>query len=151
MLLSFIFLLQINLIVRCQKMALLVFRRVGLCVGQNQMCHLCGWCLFLSVHSSTVGLLGLLVTEKHLCRAGLVALPFPHAQKPIESTKVQFSRSARLATNTMLLVIFIFFSMNTTLHFSSLTILNIMFLLVLQLGFQREYCSRQGLLALPPT
>ena len=25
------------------KMALLVLRRVGLCVGQNQMCHLCGW------------------------------------------------------------------------------------------------------------
>jgi hypothetical protein len=29
--------------VRGQKMALLVLRRVGLCVGQNQMCHLCGW------------------------------------------------------------------------------------------------------------
>ena len=29
--------------VRRQKMALLVLRRVGLCVGQNQMCHLCGW------------------------------------------------------------------------------------------------------------
>jgi len=29
--------------VRWQKMALLVLRRVGLCVGQNQMCHLCGW------------------------------------------------------------------------------------------------------------
>jgi len=29
--------------VREQKMALLVLRRVGLCVGQNQMCHLCGW------------------------------------------------------------------------------------------------------------
>ena len=28
--------------VRWQKMALLVLRRVGLCVGQNQMCHLCG-------------------------------------------------------------------------------------------------------------
>ena len=24
-------------------MALLVLRRVGLCFGQNQMCHLCGW------------------------------------------------------------------------------------------------------------
>src|SRR5690554_945053 len=24
-------------------MALLVLRRVGLCVGQNQMCQLCGW------------------------------------------------------------------------------------------------------------
>jgi hypothetical protein len=24
-------------------MALLVLRRVGLCVGQNQMCHLCSW------------------------------------------------------------------------------------------------------------
>ena len=30
-------------LVRWQKMALLVLRRVGLCVGQNQMCHLCGW------------------------------------------------------------------------------------------------------------
>ena len=29
--------------VRWQKMALLVLRRVGLCFGQNQMCHLCGW------------------------------------------------------------------------------------------------------------
>ncbi len=29
--------------VRWQEMALLVLRRVGLCVGQNQMCHLCGW------------------------------------------------------------------------------------------------------------
>ncbi len=28
--------------VRGQKMALLVLRRVGLCIGQNQMCHLCG-------------------------------------------------------------------------------------------------------------
>ena len=26
-----------------KKVALLVLRRVGLCVGQNQMCHLCGW------------------------------------------------------------------------------------------------------------
>jgi hypothetical protein len=26
-----------------KKMALLVLRRVGLCVGQNQMCNLCGW------------------------------------------------------------------------------------------------------------
>jgi hypothetical protein len=24
-------------------MALLVLRKVGLCFGQNQMCHLCGW------------------------------------------------------------------------------------------------------------
>jgi len=51
-------------------MALLVLRRVGLCVGQNQMCHLCGWCLFLSVHSCTVGLLGLLVTVCSLETAG---------------------------------------------------------------------------------
>jgi hypothetical protein len=29
--------------VRWQKTALLVLRRVGLCVGQNQMCRLCGW------------------------------------------------------------------------------------------------------------
>ena len=32
-----------SLSVRWHKMALLVLRRVGLCVGQNQMCHLCGW------------------------------------------------------------------------------------------------------------
>jgi hypothetical protein len=32
--------------VRWQKMALLVLRRVGLCVGQNQMCHLWVGCLF---------------------------------------------------------------------------------------------------------
>ena len=35
--------LIVNILVRWQKMALLVLRRVGLCVGQNQMCHLCGW------------------------------------------------------------------------------------------------------------
>ena len=35
--------LIVNISVRWQKMALLVLRRVGLCVGQNQMCHLCGW------------------------------------------------------------------------------------------------------------
>ena len=29
--------------VRWQKTALLVLRSVGLCVGQNQMCCLCGW------------------------------------------------------------------------------------------------------------
>jgi len=34
---------NVTLISRCgvKKMALLVLRRVGLCVGQNQMCHLC--------------------------------------------------------------------------------------------------------------
>jgi hypothetical protein len=32
-----------SLLVRWQKMALLVLRRVGLCIGQIQMCHLCGW------------------------------------------------------------------------------------------------------------
>jgi hypothetical protein len=35
-----------NSFVRWQKMALWVLRRVGLCVGQNQMCHLCGWLLY---------------------------------------------------------------------------------------------------------
>jgi hypothetical protein len=36
--------------VRWQKMALLVLRRVGLCVGQNQMCHLrTGLLLFFGV------------------------------------------------------------------------------------------------------
>ena len=35
--------LIVNIIVRWQKMALLVLGRVGLCIGQNQMCHLCGW------------------------------------------------------------------------------------------------------------
>ena len=34
--------MSVCLSVRWQKMALLVLRRVGLCVGQNQMCHLCG-------------------------------------------------------------------------------------------------------------
>jgi hypothetical protein len=35
-------------------MALLVLRRVGLCVGQNQMCHLCGW-LKLNLKKCAVG------------------------------------------------------------------------------------------------
>jgi hypothetical protein len=35
-----------RLAVGWQKMALLVLRRVGLCVGQNQMCHLWVGCLF---------------------------------------------------------------------------------------------------------
>ena len=34
--------MSVCLSVRWQKMALLVLLRVGLCVGQNQMCHLCG-------------------------------------------------------------------------------------------------------------
>ena len=34
--------MSVCLSVRWQKMALLVLRRVGLCIGQNQMCHLCG-------------------------------------------------------------------------------------------------------------
>ena len=34
------FFLLVNLPVRWQKMALLVLRRVGLCLGQNQMCRL---------------------------------------------------------------------------------------------------------------
>ncbi len=47
---------------RCQcvgkKMALLVLRRVGLCVGQNQMCHfvrLAFRVIFLSVKCCSVG------------------------------------------------------------------------------------------------
>jgi hypothetical protein len=42
------------------------------------------------------------LTEKHLCRAGLVAPSFPHAPHQIKSTKVHFSTLARLATNAML-------------------------------------------------
>ena len=34
---------------RWQKMAHLVLRRVGLCVGQNQMCHLWAGCLKILV------------------------------------------------------------------------------------------------------
>jgi len=43
-----------SLSVRWQKMALLVLRRVGLCVGQNQMCHLCGW-LKIELKNCAVG------------------------------------------------------------------------------------------------
>ena len=57
-------------------------------------------------------------TEKHLCRAGLVALPFPHAQKPIESINVQFSTFARLATNVMLSVV-LFYTPSTLASTSS--------------------------------
>lgn len=46
---------------------------------------------------------------KALAKVGLIALLFPHAQKPIESTKVQFSTSVRLATNAMLGTVFTFF------------------------------------------
>ncbi|MFQ3576230.1 MAG: hypothetical protein SNJ77_07335, partial [Cytophagales bacterium] len=35
-------------------MALLVLRRVGLCVGQNQMCQMCGW-LKLNYKKCAVG------------------------------------------------------------------------------------------------
>jgi len=35
------FIVALSSLVRRQKMALLVLRRVGLYVGQNQMCHLC--------------------------------------------------------------------------------------------------------------
>ena len=60
--------------VHWQKMALLVFRRVGLCVGQNQMCHLCGWLkLFLKKcggEKNKKNRVGLSV--------GLIAVPFEY-------------------------------------------------------------------------
>jgi hypothetical protein len=37
------YLIEIEKLCVGKKMALLVLRRVGLCIGQNQMCHLCGW------------------------------------------------------------------------------------------------------------
>ena len=49
-------------------MALLVLRRGGLCVGQNQMCHLCGW------HSKIKSAVGkILKTCVGLCVAKLVS------------------------------------------------------------------------------
>jgi len=48
--------------VRWQKMALLVLRRVGLCVGQNQMCHL--WVGFLAC-ALTVSVYEKLGTSEH--------------------------------------------------------------------------------------
>lgn len=59
-----------------------------------------------------------------MCRAGLVALPFTHAQKPIESTKVQFSTSTRLATNAMLCVVFYSVASNVILHKSNKSMIN---------------------------
>ncbi len=59
-----------------------------------------------------------------MCRAGLVALPFPHAQKPIESTKVQYSTSARLATNAMLCVVFYSVASYVILHKSNKSMIN---------------------------
>jgi len=51
---------------------------------------------------------------------GLVALPFPHAQKPINSIKVHFSTSARIATNAMLPAVFDFSA--TTCLFESFAV-----------------------------
>ncbi len=40
--------------VRGENFALLVLRRVGLCVGQNQMCKMCGWQILFSWVGSCV-------------------------------------------------------------------------------------------------
>jgi hypothetical protein len=62
--------------VRWQKMALLVLRRVGLCIGQNQMCHLCGWLkLFLKKCGGKKN-------KKHRVglSVGLLAVPFEYVR-----------------------------------------------------------------------
>lgn len=62
---------------RCQcvgkKMALLVLRRVGLCVGQNQMCHfvrLAFRVVFLSVYCCSVGRHRVATNEQGLALLG---------------------------------------------------------------------------------
>jgi hypothetical protein len=69
-------------------MALLVLRSVGLCVGQNQMCHfvrLAFWVVFLSVYGCSVG--------RHRVAANLFIadslLPF-HSCKYRKKTNKQF-------------------------------------------------------------
>ncbi len=55
-------------------MALLVLRSVGLCIGQNQMCHLCGWLkLFLKKCGGGKN-------KKHRggLSVGLIAVPFEY-------------------------------------------------------------------------
>jgi hypothetical protein len=62
--------------VRWEKMALLVLRSVGLCVGQNQMCHLCGWLkLFLKKCGGEKN-------KKHRVglSVGLLAVPFEYVR-----------------------------------------------------------------------
>jgi hypothetical protein len=57
-------------------MALLVLRRVGLCFGQNQMCHLCGWLkLFLKKCGGKKN-------KKHWVglSVGLLAVPFEYGR-----------------------------------------------------------------------
>ena len=57
-------------------MALLVLRSVGLCVGQDQMCHLCGWLkLFLKKCGGKKN-------KKHRVglSVGLLAVPFEYVR-----------------------------------------------------------------------
>jgi len=44
--------------VRWQKNGSFGFLSVGLCVGKNQMCHLCGWLFTLSDNGSGIAAVG---------------------------------------------------------------------------------------------
>lgn len=84
-------------------MALWVLRRVGFCVGQNQMCHLCVG-IFLSLYVSLICSLSLSfrVTANSfgLCvRAGFRAQNFHLLLKFNRNTELHVCKSARLTKN----------------------------------------------------
>ena len=70
--------------VREQKMALLVLRRVGLCVGQNQMCHLCGW-LKIELKKCAVGKIK--NTEGSAMSVGLLVVRFQYGLYVVHLSK----------------------------------------------------------------
>ena len=85
--------------VRWQKMALLVLRRVGLSVGQNQMCHL--W----------VGFLACALTVSIRIVADCVALSCQVARKLKRATPLEFTTvSAIIFIHCYLLGLFQFVS-----------------------------------------
>jgi hypothetical protein len=95
-------------------MVLLVLRRVGLCVGQNQMCHLCGW-LKIELKKCAVGKIK--NTEGLALSVGLVAVQLKYCLYVGHLSKLAFHfmfkvvrlvvvvSSVRLACNVLLLCV----------------------------------------------
>ena len=99
---------------RWQKMALLVLRRVGLCIGQNQMCLLCGWLFTLTHNVLQLGEV-----------AEIEAQMFSFEQKFNRRTKLEFSTEPAILPNCCyLLCFFLLYIFNYEFNDFVFTLLN---------------------------
>jgi hypothetical protein len=81
-------------------MALLVLRRVGLCVGQNQMCHLCGW---LKLNEKKVRWEKIKNTEGSARSVGLLDVRFQYGLYVFGHSSKWFTFSVKLSACRWLL------------------------------------------------